>query len=240
VLLTYVDESYSSDAYYIAALMVPERQAISLANALDSVVAKAAVDHEVSTTAELHGHDLFQAKADWAHLEKKPRVRIGVYNAAFQAIADHDVKIVIRGVDVVGLKRRYTNALHPHSVVLTHLIERVDECARDQGELALLIADEISEQDQYRSELGQYQKVGTWGYRATQITHIVDTMHFAPSKASRLVQAADLIAFLHRRRCSEQSRKLKGHTMDERALRANQKLWERIMPKIAHQNTWYP
>ncbi|MEV2277887.1 DUF3800 domain-containing protein [Nocardiopsis sp. NPDC049922] len=240
MLLTYVDESYSSDAYYIAALMVPEREAISLTDALDAVVAKAAVDHEVSTTAELHGHDLFQAKAEWTHLEKKPRVRIGVYNAAFQAIADHDVKIVIRGVDVIRLKRRYTNAHHPHSVVLTHLIERVNECAARQDELALLISDEISKQDQYRRELGEYQKVGTWGYRATQITHIVDTMHFAPSRASRLVQAADLIAFLHRRRCSEQSRKLKGHTMDERALRANQMLWDRIKPKVVHQNTWCP
>ncbi|GAA1464163.1 hypothetical protein NE857_01825 [Nocardiopsis exhalans] len=97
-----MDEGYPSDAYYIAALMAPEREAMPLADALDTVVAKAEVDHEVSTTAELHGHDLFRAKADWAHHQKKPRVRIGVHNDVSQAITDHDVKIIHRG-----------NASHP-------------------------------------------------------------------------------------------------------------------------------
>jgi hypothetical protein len=58
-------------------------------------------------------------------------------------------------------------------------------------------------------------------------------MHFAPSKASRLVQAADLIAYLHRRIESKTD-------LDERAKRANHELWGRIRPKIHHCLTWEP
>ncbi|WP_051653027.1 DUF3800 domain-containing protein [Kitasatospora cheerisanensis] len=234
MLLTYVDESYSDTAYYIAALLCPDTEAISLAKALDKVVAEAACSYDVPAGAELHGHDIFQAKGHWKKMGPLVRARIGVYNGAFQAVADHDVKIIIRGVDLAGLQRRYgDNHDAPHSIVLTHLLERVEEYARSQNEFALMIADEVPGQDGYRDELAYYKSVGTWGYRAKQLTRIVDTMHFAPSRASRLVQAADLIAYLHRRISSQAD-------VDDRARRANEKLWERIQPKVQHSLTWYP
>ena len=99
VLLTYVDESYTRDMYFVAALLCPGREAISLTGALDMVVAEAHTAHGVAPQAELHGHDLFQGKGDWALLAKMPRARIGVYNQAFRAIGDHDVKIIICGVN---------------------------------------------------------------------------------------------------------------------------------------------
>lgn len=234
MLLTYVDESYTKDAYYIAALVCPDGAAIPLSRALDAVVEKAAAVHGIDPEAELHGHDLFQAKGAWASLEKLPRVRIGVYNDAFKAIADHDVKIILRGLDQRRLKTRYgPDHDHPHSIVLTHVLERVDECALRHDDLALIIADEVDGQDQYRREFSHYCKVGTWGYKGRQLTRIVDTMHFAPSSSSRLVQAADLIAFLHRR--------IESHgDVDERATRANARLWSRIEPKISHKWFWVP
>ena len=66
-----------------------------------------------------------------------------MYDKAFQAIADHDVTVIIRSVNIQGLDRRYPSGHdHPHSVVLTHLIERVDEYACILfGERALVIAD---------------------------------------------------------------------------------------------------
>ena len=128
------------------------------------------------------------------------RARIGVYDKAIQAIADHGVTVIIRSVDIPGLDRRYPSGHdHPHSVVLTHLIERIDEYAATVDDRALLIADEVSGQDGYRRDLWLYQRSRTWGYRARKIKRVVDTIHFAPSSSSRLVQAADLVAFLARR-----------------------------------------
>jgi hypothetical protein len=47
-----------------------------------------------------------------------------------RAIADHDVRIVVRSVDIPGLDLRPSNGHeHPPSMVPTHLIERVSEYA---------------------------------------------------------------------------------------------------------------
>lgn len=135
MLLTYLDESYTKTRYLIAALMVPETDARSLTIALDKVIEDAAWQYPVSSEAELHAHDIFAAKADWKKLAPMVRARIGVYSKALQAIADHHVTVIIRSVDIARLDRRYPGGHdHPHSVVLTHLIERVDEYAAAAGE----------------------------------------------------------------------------------------------------------
>jgi len=239
VLLTYVDESYSKQSYYIAALLCPENEALSLTRALDDVVQSTVVSFpELSPEAELHGYDLFQGKRDWTPLTRQVRARIDVYGNAFQAIADHDVRVIIRGVDIPKLCERYRGvAADPHSVVLTHLLERVDEYAERAGELALVIADEPGRHDhqlQYRADLLRYRRQGTWGYRGRMITRIVDTLHFAPSSASRLVQAVDLIVFMHNRIESTEP------DADGRAVAINEALWRRIEKRIEHQYCWHP
>jgi hypothetical protein len=156
-----------------------------------------------------------------------------VYNGAFEAIGEHCRSIILRGVDSAGLRKRYATPEPPHSVVLLHLLERVDECAKQHGEQALVIADEVGEQAKHRSELAMYRRSGTWGYRARKLTQIVDTLHFAPSSASRLVQAIDLVTFLYRR--------METHTEpNDKAKRANEQLWARVEPKVHHRLCWYP
>lgn len=78
-----------------------------------------------------------------------------------------------------------------------------------------------------------YKSNGTPGYLSSTLPRIVDTIHFAPSHHSRLIQAADLVAFLHHRRLVSQER-------DARATAANDKLWARITPRIEHANVWQP
>jgi len=203
---------------------------------LDKVVSDASDDYghrRLRSDAELHGYDIVAGKRDWEGLAPMMRARIGVYNKAFQAIADHDVTVIIRGVDRVGLDKRYPGGHdHPHSVVLAHLVERVDEYAAAAGEYAIVIADEVDAQDSYRRDLWEYQRTGTWGYRARKIRRVLDTIHFAPSSSSRLVQAADL---------TYMARRITMHVeTDERAKRANAALWCRMQPKIWHQWCWWP
>lgn len=234
MLLAYVDESFTTMWYYIAALVVPDTSVVSLTAALDEVVQKAVDDHGgIDPATELHGNSLVGAKDGWEALAPKVRARIGVYMNAIAAIAAHDVAVIVRGVDSDRLKKRYTRPDPPHSVVLTHLIERVDEYAEAQNDLALMIADEVWGQDTHRRSLWEYQRTATWGYRSRQITRVIDTIHFAPSSSSRLVQAADLIAFLYRRRATHAE-------TDPRSAKAFADLWDRIKPKIHHAMCWYP
>lgn len=231
MLLAYMDESFSKDWYFMAALLCDGAGAQSIGAGLDDVVRKAVTAHGVPADAELHGYELFQGEGWWKDVP--PRVRIGVYNQAFQVIAEHGEALVLRGMDCAGQRERYKYPEPPHTVVLQHLLERVNDYCRSKGHHVLAIADEVGEQAVHRSDLAHYRQHGTGGYRSQKLTQIVDTLHFAPSDASRLIQAIDLVTFLYRRTTC--------HTeTDTRAKRANEALWARIEPLVVHRGCWYP
>jgi hypothetical protein len=58
------------------------------------------------------------------------------------------------------------------------------ECAQGR-----VIAVDRALKDVYRADIADYQTYGTWGWRAQKLDRIVDTLHFAPSKFSRLLQS---------------------------------------------------
>lgn len=234
MLLAYLDESFTKERYYICAVVVPDDVARPLADALDGVVWDASRAFDVSSRAELHGHPLMQGKGDWAALKDKIRARVGIYEDAMTAIGAHEVHIVCCGVDVDRLKARYGVAADPpHKVVLQHVLERVDRLARKAGQNALIVADEVSEEDQHQRDLWMYQRGGTPGYLSSDLASIVDTIHFVPSHASRLLQAADLVAYMHRRRQAHAD-------TDPRALETKERLWKPIEDRIRFERLWVP
>lgn len=232
MLLTYVDESYSRDRYYISGVAVHHESVRSLENQVTDIVAEtASVQPGVRPTSELHGHELFHGKGDWALLS--PRQRLSVYNKVFQAIADHDVSIFLRGLDIPAQKARYVRCDPPHDIVLQHLLERINAYADETAQAALVIADELQEHDRHRRHLSDFKALGTPGYLSSRLPRIVDTIHFAPSHHSRLIQLADMVVFLHRRRQAHRE-------LDARSAAANAALWQRIEPRIEHEHCWHP
>ena len=143
----------------------------------------------------------------------------------------------VAAADVVNLdahQRRYTTLTPPHDVVLKHTLERVDEHAASRGLPILVMADEVPGEAHHQSDLGFYQRHGTTGDRSRKLSHIVDTIYFAPSSASRLLQAADLVAFLHHRV------QVHGWGSDRRAAKANRMLWGHLESKVDHSGLWVP
>lgn len=231
VLLTYVDESYTETWFAMAALLLDGPAAVALAAELDRVVTAAAKAYGLSSDAELHGHEIFHAGGAWSGVPV--RARVGVFDDVVEAVAAQDVKVIARAMDVVGQCNRYPLPDPPHTVVLQHLLERIDECATRLGDYALVIADEVDGQAKHRADLSIYREVGTTGYRHRKLTRIVDTLHFAPSHASRLVQAADVITFLFRRVFTHQD-------SDERSRKAKVAMWKRLQPRVHHELCWFP
>ncbi len=125
MLLTHVDESFTATFYCMAAVLTPDREAVSLTRALDQVTEKAASAYGVDPSAELHAQELFRGSGCWAPMAGMTRARIGVYSAAFQALAEHNVSIVLRGIDVKRLRARYAEPEPPYAITLRHLLERV-------------------------------------------------------------------------------------------------------------------
>lgn len=237
MLLAYLDESYSRNHFYIAALVVPEAVALPLATALDDLVTEVANERfpgiGLTPEAELHGYELFHGVADWQPLNRMHRARVGIYADACSIIASHEVDIALRGMRTDMQRARYADQDDPHGVVLTFVLENVQEIAERDEALALVVADEVPGQSGHRSRLRWYQQRGTWGYRARPIDRIVDTIHFAPSTESRLIQAADLLAFIHHRREAVTS-------SDPRSAQAVEAIWQSLRPRFHSLRTWHP
>ncbi|MFD7161332.1 hypothetical protein ACFV9C_42570 [Kribbella sp. NPDC059898] len=206
--------------------------AIPLAAELDQVVQDAASAYAVSPTAELHAYALVNGKDDWKDLAPQVRARIGIYDKAMAAIGRRPVKLFLCGVDIPALRRRYSYPEPPHTVVLQHVLERVDEHARSIRERVLFIADEVAEADSHPPGPDRLSQARDSRLPVEQAR--TGGRH-DPLRASRtsLVQAADLIAFLHRRQ--------RTHTgTDKRAARANERIWTHVQPRVVQDGSGCP
>ena len=228
--LAYLDESYDASEHWVVALLVEHGSVNDAQRALRAVVTDSSLDYGIPEDAELHGNELFGGKGVFSGLE--PRIRIGIYAKALRAIADCNCSIVLRGVSVSGLRRRYGPHEEPQRWVVEHLLERIDEFVSPDDH-ALVVADQHELSRELLSDLRRYQERATRGYRSRRLANIVDTMHFVSSSTNPLVQAADLVVFLKRR--------MSTHVEpDERAARVNAALWSTVQPLIRHEWIWHP
>lgn len=230
VRLAYVDESFTSDHYFIGAVVVDDRSAPALERALDVVAERARVTYlpHLADPLELHGHPMFHGKKEWEPIKTQVRALIGVYDQAIRAIGESEARIFLRGLDRVRHRQRYLNPWPEHEVVLQHLLERLDEYGRGLDEQILVIADEIADPNRHRTNLQRFRATGTPGYRSSHLANILDTLHFAPSSHSRLIQAADLVTFLHRRRRTITE-------TDQRQAQTLDKIWGHLRFNIEHE-----
>ncbi|MFT4188880.1 MAG: DUF3800 domain-containing protein [Aeromicrobium sp.] len=220
MLLTYADESFSPRLFLIAAVVATPEQVKSLSEALDDHVASLSASHTaLHYREELHGYEVFHGKKNWSTLA--PRQRVRVFIDVFDLIAASGVRIVIRGLDVTAHRSRHASPRPPYSVGLTRIFEEIQLIAENENDLALLICDEYHKDDRHRKLLTDYRRWTTPSEKPVEIDRIIDTIHFTPSHESRLIQAADMVAFIR-------LRKVDIDSPDPRETRAIRQLWNTI------------
>jgi hypothetical protein len=80
------------------------------------------------------------------------------------------------------------------------LSAELDAVASRHDTHALVIADDRDDRDSHRAHFALYKNFGTPGeYMSTRLDRLLDTVYFAPSHPSRLLQAADMLAYTYRR-----------------------------------------
>lgn len=202
MLLAYLDETYSREAFVIACVLIDASAVPNLVRELDGIVDAVCSGQEPGSPRELHAYELAAGKGCWRSHESDLRLRAKVYFDALRSIERH-VETVFVHRAVPGPSKGERTAVDRHVEGLSAVLAALDWRARVAGELAFVIADEVPYGDELRDV-----------FSSSAHPALIDTLHFASSKASRLVQAADLVAYLARRRIRVRPRPSRGDRVD--------------------------
>ncbi|WP_238218953.1 DUF3800 domain-containing protein [Tsukamurella pulmonis] len=190
--LLYIDETYQKNEHWAIGLLCPGDETRALVRALDKVVLHAHRRFDgIAATAELHGQALDAGTEDWAALAGQARARASVMTEAVDAIVQFE-KLTVHCCGITA-KAYGDAAQNPHSWALKFLLEKVHRKSRCD---VLCICDDVQNREMFRDDLDEWRRTGTGGYNSVRLTKIADTLHFAPSRRSRLVQAADIVAYV--------------------------------------------
>lgn len=237
MLLCFVDESNKGDFNCFAALLADEHATKALTDRLNSIMWQAAVDWGFDRTTEFHAYPMFHGAEEWSSVPA--RARVGLFHKVIDAIIAEDVLIVLRSVSTQRLLDRqarnsYPVNFPPEQVCFQHILQRADSIAKSKKTYALIIADDRGDRERHRDRFATYQTDGTPGvYMHTTLATLLDTVHFAPSHRSRMLQAADMLAFVHRRFSTVQE-------SDPRAQEEMRKLWAKVVssPRKWDMGSW--
>lgn len=187
--------------HLIAVLLVPEESVSDVHERVEAVARRHVPDLANRADFEFHAAEIFGGKKLWRGT--KPAVRAAVAEDLLRIVCDLELFVAIRGVHKPRLKARYgSNAFHPHDIALMFAIEATERHARVVEHRTgvacrvLMVADESKERERTMiRDLAMYQRTGTpWGWRATPVDRIIDTVHFGRSHDNRALQLADVIA----------------------------------------------
>lgn len=234
--LLYVDESYDDSHYFVVGVL-GDGAGIAQAERRLEDVAQAALNlgYPGGITPELHGSPMMQGTQDWATVQIQDR--IDLTDNALESLGLFQMDVFCRGIQMTHFRQRYGRT-SPHPWAFRNLLERLNERLDRLDEYAVVIADQHSQQRTLKRDLREAQLYGTPGYRRQVLDRIRDTAHFVDSSESRMIQLADLVAYVRRRRA-------RGTERDTRAELTMRRLYGRLtvaVPEPAGQfdTVWWP
>jgi hypothetical protein len=224
VWVAYIDESAEDERKYLtmAAVLCDETAIPELAAAMDEIAQRANATWGVPTDAEFHTTEMISRDGKWSGLPDVSAA-ISVVNEVLDAICGIDsIDIVARGVDVEKQRARgYPVLWEPRRVGMQHVLEYCNKVMRQRGRL-MVVADEMSKPADHRNLLRLYRREGTPGFRHSTLETILDNIYFMPSHYARGLQAADIVANVHRRW------HLLDASTDPRSAAATEAMWAKL------------
>lgn len=157
----------------------------------------------------------------------RPADRVALYGELLALFEKHSASLIWVCIDKPRLARRYATPMHPHKLAFIFMMEQVEKFLRRHREFGLIVSDEEKEMEsQVIEDLSRYKEMGTsFGYDPVDLTHIVDNVHWVRSHNSRLMQLADLCAYL----CQRQMRDKDSTSASANAVRS---LWQGVSGRV--------
>ncbi len=178
--------------HLIAALCVHEARIRAIEVAVQQIVRAHFGVLVLTEGFELHAADLYGGNGFFQGV--KPDERIGCIHDILDALATHEATVLWAAVD----KMKLYSGRHPHRMAFLFLVERLEDwLSQPEPKLGLLVADENKEIEQKLiDDLEIFKLSGTnMGWRSTQISSTVDSIHFVQSTNNRLIQCVDIVAY---------------------------------------------
>lgn len=234
--IAHLDESQQRSHYFVGAALAPDDVWQEITLRLNVLRASIASTYGISSSVEFHGNPLMNGKDGWEPLRGKHREVTNTYLRALSTLDGLEAPhFFFYGVDVQRLNARYRYPMHPHEVCMDHLLERIDDFARDEqlGQVAV-VADQSSEEKQLQDRFARNQRVGTVGYRSSRLEQIKAPLKFSCSSDTDGLQVVDLALYLHQRAF---------HVPQERhpkAQASRERLLGKIRPRTKLSEVWRP
>jgi hypothetical protein len=192
--LLYADESgtvqdASQQYFVLAGFCVFERQCYWLGEELEKIAAR--FDAADTASVELHGSPMLSGKKKWRHYPKEQREQ--AIQDALRLINSHPSNRVFASV----IRKAAVSPNDPVEVAFEQLASRFDYYLRrlhksDNSQRGLMIFDKSTYETTLQALATGFRTEGhTWD----KIRNFAEVPLFLDSKASRLIQLADLIAF---------------------------------------------
>ncbi|MEY6434792.1 DUF3800 domain-containing protein [Corynebacterium pseudotuberculosis] len=168
----FVDESYQHSHYYVAGVLVDEKQCRDLEARLDDLAQGIQTRNQWLAPPEFHGHALMNGLDDWKSLNGHFGACVNIYQKVMHAIQNSGARVYL---------------------------ERVNEYCAIAGQMCKVIADTVPQQDQFNEAIQGFVRTSTPGYRGQRLLCVNGDIEFVDSRVSRGVQAADMSAYVLRR-----------------------------------------
>lgn len=218
----------------MAAVLCHANSLKMLSDAIDEVVALAVEKYGVNPGVELHISDMLNRSNGW---ERLPHVN-SVLEIAEVAISKicriENLHFVAKGIDIrAQLAKNYSENWDPRRLGIQYVLERCDEVVLRKPPL-IVVADQMSKPEIHQQLVRSYREKGTPGFRKTHLNSLIDNLYFMPSESARGIQAADLIANIHRRKFDPYGNK------PTNSIEANEHLWSIMWGswKVRMYGTW--
>jgi len=193
VLISYFDEvkpnPQGQPYYWLGGLMLRDDLIQSIESELNQLAHRCFGSYDLTQTTEFHATDICSGNRNFRRW-RDPARRLEVLQELARIIDKPDgvFRVAVR-LDVT----RIDAAVDYEAMAFMYLVERVNQFARSRQTTSILIGDHEHGGVVERSvrNLAEYRQNGTLYAFGQSIGNVVDTVHFAQSHHSRLLQLAD-------------------------------------------------
>lgn len=235
MLIAYIDESERRSFYHVAAVLAEIRTWETIDTEIDNFRCFIATTYGLPPDVEFHGHPLMGSADGWEAMRGMHGEIGRIYTKIIKIICQENVKFFVQGVDVKRLNNRYKYPGHPHSICMSHLLERINDYALSHSSNeVIVVADETGDEKRLIDRFGHSKIYGTGGYKNSKLTAISEPLNFASSVGSNGLQAVDMMLYVWQRNFHVEK---ETHV---KAQKLRDKLYGIIKPTIVSCRTWYP